>query len=45
MIRRLIKFLVVVAIIGFVGLAAFAWLGDLSPERQTQSITVTLDAN
>jgi hypothetical protein len=45
MIGRLVKFLVVVLVLGVIGLVGFAYIGDLAPESAEQSQTVTLDAN
>lgn len=44
MIGRLIKFLLALAVLVVIGLAAFAYLGDLAPAPSPQSLTVTLDA-
>lgn len=41
--RRLIKVLLFLAIIGFVGLSGYAYLGDLSPDGRPISEPVTLD--
>ncbi len=38
------KFLVFLVIVAFVGLAGFAYLGDLSPDPTERSVPVTLDA-
>lgn len=43
MIRRLIKLVLFLVVLGFAGLAGFAYLGDLSPDQSPQSVTVTLD--
>ncbi|SIO17286.1 hypothetical protein SAMN05444722_0698 [Rhodovulum sp. ES.010] len=42
---RLLKVLVFLLIIGFVGLVGFAYLGDLSPDQAdvTQSLTLDVD--
>lgn len=40
---RIIKALVFLTIIGFIALAGFAYLGDLTPERQQKSEPVMLD--
>jgi hypothetical protein len=45
MIGRLVKLVLVLAIIGGVGLVAFAYFGDLAPPQSPQSMSVTLDAN
>lgn len=42
---RLIKFLLFLAVIGFLGLIGFAYLGDLSPAQSDVTQPVTLDAN
>jgi len=44
MIGRLLKFVVVIAVLGALGLMGYAYLGDLAPEPSRQSLTVTLDA-
>lgn len=41
---RLLKLVVVLAVVGFVGLAGYAYLGDLTPEPQETRQPVTLDA-
>lgn len=41
---RLFKFVAVLAVLGFVALAGFAYLGDLSPDRQERRVPVALDA-
>lgn len=40
---RILKALVVLALIAFVGLVAFAYLGDLSPMRSEVSLPVELN--
>jgi cell division protein YceG involved in septum cleavage len=45
MLRALFRVVLVVAVLGFVGLAGYAYFGDLSPRTQQQSVTVTLDAD
>jgi hypothetical protein len=42
---RLIKLLVVLAILGFMGLTGYAYLADLSPEQQQVTVPVTLNAD
>ncbi|SMX34912.1 hypothetical protein [Actibacterium lipolyticum] len=42
---RILKGLVILLIIGFIGLVGYAYLGDMRPERQTISEPVTLDVN
>ncbi len=41
---RLIKFAVYGIVLALVGVAGFAYLGDLSPQRQEHSEPVSLDA-
>ncbi len=38
------KFLVFLVLVAVIGLAAFAYLGDLSPSPTERSVPVTLDA-
>ncbi|PIE07250.1 MAG: hypothetical protein CSA74_07635 [Rhodobacterales bacterium] len=45
MVGRLIKFLLGLAVLGAIGLAAFAYVGDLAPEPRDETLTVILDAN
>ena len=45
MIRKLLKLVFLLAVIGAIGLAAYAWFGDLAPVPVENSLTVTLDAN
>ncbi len=45
MIRRLVKALFFLAILGLIGLSGYAYLGDLSPTPTDNSLTVTLDAD
>jgi hypothetical protein len=42
---RLFKALIVLAIIGFVGLTAFAYLGDLTPAQTEVKKPVVLNAD
>jgi len=42
---RVIKLLVVLAILGFVGLSAYAYLGDMTPEPREIRLPVTLHAD
>ncbi|WP_257791671.1 hypothetical protein [Pseudogemmobacter blasticus] len=42
---RILKALVVLAILGFAGLTVFAYLGDLAPAQQEVTKPVVLDAN
>ena len=44
MIRKLLKLVFFLAVIGFIGLAGYAWFADLAPSPTQQSLTVTLDA-
>ncbi|MCI2393697.1 hypothetical protein MN186_04350 [Aliiroseovarius sp. N1F302] len=43
MLIRLIKLLLFLAIVGFIGLTGFAFFGDMEPRTAPQSSTVTLD--
>lgn len=45
MISRLFKLLLFLAIAGFIGLAGFAYFGDLSPERTETRVPVTLNVD
>jgi hypothetical protein len=45
MVWRLIKLLLVVIVLGFIGLTGFAYLGDLSPVQRDVTQPVTLDAD
>ncbi len=42
--RKLLKFLLFLAVLGFIGLIGFAYLGDLTPQREDRRVPVTLDA-
>lgn len=42
---RLLKFILVLAVLGFIGLTGFAYLGDLSPEVEQVTAPVTLPLN
>lgn len=42
---RLIKVLIVLAILGFAALAGYAYLADLSPDQSQVTVPVTLDAD
>jgi hypothetical protein len=44
MIRRLLRVILVLVILGGFGLIGFAYLGDLTPEQQDVSLPVTLNA-
>lgn len=45
MVGRLVKFLAVLVVLGAIGLAGYAYLGDLAPAPTQESLTVTLDAD
>ncbi len=45
MIRVLVKLLFFLGILAVIGLAGYAYLGDLSPETTDNNLTVTLDAD
>lgn len=42
---RIIKLLFVLAVIGFIGLTAYAYLADLRPDQTDVTRPVTLDGN
>lgn len=42
---RLVKLVLVLVVLAFVGLAAYAYLGDLSPPQRAITQPVTLDAD
>lgn len=42
---RILKALVLLLILGFIGLVGFAYLGDLAPDRQQVNQPVTLDVD
>lgn len=42
--RSILKFLFLLVVLAAVGIAGYAYLGDLSPSPTAQSVTVTLDA-
>lgn len=44
MLWRLIKLVLILAVLGFIGLSGYAYLGDLSPEQRAVTQPVTLDA-
>ncbi|EEW26024.1 hypothetical protein [Rhodobacter ferrooxidans] len=44
-IKLLFKLLLWLAVLGFIGLAGYAYLGDLTPDQAPVSLPVTLDAN
>jgi ABC-type dipeptide/oligopeptide/nickel transport system permease subunit len=41
---RIIKAVLLLAILGFLGLTAFAYLGDLAPPQSEVTLPVVLDA-
>lgn len=43
MVFKLFKLLVLVAVLAFAGLVAYAYFGDLSPDSQERTVPVTLD--
>lgn len=43
MLIRLIKLLIFLAVVGFIGLTGFAFFGDMSPRTAPQSSSVTLN--
>ncbi len=45
MIWRIVKLLVVLAGLGFLGLTGYAYLADLSPVQQQVTVPVTLHAD
>jgi len=42
---RILKVVVFLVIVGFVGLTGFAYLGNLSPTRSDVTLPVTLDVD
>jgi hypothetical protein len=42
---RIIKFLIILMILGFIGLTVYAYLGDLAPVQGEVTKPVVLDAN
>ncbi|WP_434621421.1 hypothetical protein [Tabrizicola sp. M-4] len=42
---RIIKALVVLAILGFIGLTGFAYFGDITPDQAEVKVPVTLNAD
>lgn len=42
---RIIKLVILLAIVGFVAIAGYAYLGDLSPTRTSVSAPVVLDVD
>lgn len=42
---RLIKVLFFIALLGFMGLVGYAYLGDLDPNQAEQTRTLTLDVD
>ncbi|MFM2391953.1 MAG: hypothetical protein RLZZ437_3508 [Pseudomonadota bacterium] len=45
MLWRLIKLLLVLVVLGFMGLIGYAYLGDLSPVQSDVTQPVTIDAD
>jgi len=45
MIRKLIKLVFILIVLAAIGLAGYAYLGNLSPQTTENTVTVTLDAN
>lgn len=45
MIWRIVKLLIVLAVLGFIGLTGYAYLADLSPAQQQITVPVTLHAD
>lgn len=45
MIWRIVKLLVVLAVLGFIGLTGYAYLADLSPIQQQVTVPVILNAD
>jgi hypothetical protein len=41
----IVKLLLVLAVLGFLGLTGYAYLADLSPEQQQMTVPVTLNAD
>jgi len=44
MIRRLLRAILVLAVLGGLGLVGYAYLGDLAPEQGEMRVPVTLNA-
>ena len=44
MMWRLVKLMLLLAVLGFLGLIGYAYFGDLSPEQREVTQPVTLDA-
>jgi len=42
---RLLKALIFLVIVGFIGLVGFAYLGDLTPEQSEVNESLTLDVD
>lgn len=40
---RILKLLIFLAVIGFIALVGYAYLGDMSPEQSETTVPVTLD--
>ena len=43
MMKRLFKFVLYLAVIAFIGISAYAYLGDIAPAVETRTIPVALD--
>ena len=43
--RWIVRIVVFLVLVGFLGLVGYAYLGDLSPQRSLLSTPVTLDAD
>jgi hypothetical protein len=43
--RRLLRGIIYLAVLGALGLVAYAYLGDLSPQQNEVSLPVVLNAN
>ncbi len=43
MLGTLLKIIIVVALLAFVGLAGFAYLGDLTPDQTETTVPVVID--
>lgn len=44
MMWRLVKLMLLLAVLGFLGLVGYAYFGDLSPQQREVTQPVTLDA-
>jgi hypothetical protein len=45
MVGRILKMVLVLAVLGFAGLTGYAYLGDLSPSQSQVTVPVTLNAD